>query len=266
MKKFEIIKTVQLILYILIAGTALLTIFRDEELYQTIAADPHVRLLSIVLWLALGLAFLFMFFDFGSYTDLKRENSELDQAVYADALTGVANRYSCDAYLAQYLNKPLPRDMGCITLDLTTLQEINKNEGHEGGDQVIRAFSDILTGAAEDKRVRSAGSRGHRPAGENDHDRTHQECFVGRNGGNKFLVIFRNCTQKKLEAYLQVVEERVKEQNSAREDCMRYTAGSALAETAQVSSLTALVALSDHLAMQIQSEAPEQLETDGLGI
>ena len=56
MKKFEIIKTVQLILYILLAGTALLTIFRDEELYQTIAADPHVRLLSIVLWLALGLA------------------------------------------------------------------------------------------------------------------------------------------------------------------------------------------------------------------
>ena len=72
MKRFEWIKTIQLVLYILLTVIALVTIFRDDALYQTIASDPHVRLLSGILWLLMGLSFVFMFLDFGSYTDLKR--------------------------------------------------------------------------------------------------------------------------------------------------------------------------------------------------
>ena len=247
MKKFEILKTIQLILFIILTATALVTVFRDDELYQTIAADPHVRLLSMLLWIALGLSFLFMFFDFGSYTDLKRENIELDQAVYADALTGVANRYSCDAYLSQYQGKPLSKDMGCITLDLTSLQEINEIEGHEGGDQAIRSFSDILTTAGEP--LMNTGGKNASGDGAQ-----HRGCFIGRNGGNKFLIIIRNCTEKKLETYLQSVQQQVEELNKNRKARLTYTEGSALAAGSGVTSLTALVALSDHLAMQKQEQ------------
>ena len=148
MKKFETIKTIQLIIYILLAGTALFTVFRDRDLYQMIGADPHIRLLSIILWALLALSFLFMFFDFGSYTDLKRENLELDHAVYSDHLTGIANRFSCDAYIGRYQHRPLPEDMGCITIDLVNLREINARAGHEGGDEAIRDFSEILLTAS----------------------------------------------------------------------------------------------------------------------
>ena len=70
MRKFEIIKTIQLILFVALTVIALYTAFRDHALYQAIAGDPHVRLLSLILWIVLGLSLLFMFFDFGSYTDL----------------------------------------------------------------------------------------------------------------------------------------------------------------------------------------------------
>ena len=46
---------------------------------------------------------------------------ELDVAIYSDALTGIANRYSVDVYLGRFLNKPLPEDIGCVTIDLTNL-------------------------------------------------------------------------------------------------------------------------------------------------
>ena len=50
MKRFEWIKTIQLGIYFLLTVIALVTIFRDDALYQTIASDPHVRLLCGILW------------------------------------------------------------------------------------------------------------------------------------------------------------------------------------------------------------------------
>lgn len=102
MKRFDRIKTVQLALLIVFALAALLTVLGDAVLYAQIASDAHTRLLAILLWLLLGLSFVFLLYDFSSYANLKRENLELDNAIYADALTGIANRYSVDVYIAQY--------------------------------------------------------------------------------------------------------------------------------------------------------------------
>ncbi len=226
MKRFQRLKTIQLILYLVLTGAALIVIFTDEELYHTIAADPHVRILSLLLWAALGLAFVFLYFDFGSYADIRRENNELDRAVYSDVLTGVANRYSCDAYIGQYLDRPLPEDMGCITFDLINLGEINRLAGHDGGDEAIRWFSEILLSAA-------GGSK---------------DCFIGRNGGNKFLVIMRNADEKKAEDFLAKTAENGRQRPFRQGIEVTYHAGTALAAKEKVSALTELVALSDRRA------------------
>ncbi|MBE5998310.1 MAG: diguanylate cyclase [Lachnospiraceae bacterium] len=234
MKRFEWIKTIQLVLYILLTVIALVTIFRDDALYQTIASDPHVRLLSGILWLLMGLSFVFMFLDFGSYTDLKRENLALDQAIYSDTLTGVANRYSCDAYISQYLHRRMPKEMGCITLDLINLTQINQQYGHEGGDEAIREFSEILTEAA---RIKGA------PEGATN-------CFIGRNGGNKFLAIFRSCSHEIISDFLLEVEQLEGRRETDGKVPLVYAVGVAFDEESSVKSLVELVALSDHRASQ----------------
>jgi diguanylate cyclase (GGDEF)-like protein len=225
--KFNLVKTIQLLLYIVFTVAALLIIFRDPELYGWIAQNAHIRYLAIILWLVIGLGFVFLFYDFNSFSDLKRENMELDAAIYSDALTGIANRYSVDVYLGRFLNKPLPEDMGCVTIDLTNLSEINEKLGHQAGDEAIREFSDILQQAASGV------------------------CFIGRNGGNKFLAIFRECSENRLDSFLEAIASRVQERNQNRPDFkISYCTGKAFDEGGGVHTLTELVALSDRRAFE----------------
>lgn len=227
MKRFDRVKTIQLILTGILAAAAILMIVRDAELYHLMAANPHIKRLGVLLWILLAGSFLFLFYDFNSYTDLRRENMELDHAVYSDALTGMANRYSVDVYIGQFLNKPLPPDLGCITMDLTSLSEINARHGHSGGDAAIQAFSDILLAAANGV------------------------CFVGRNGGNKFVAIFRDCTQERLQQFLEKVEKETERYNLVHTDArLIYSKGCAAAEEHAVQTVTELVALSDRRALQ----------------
>lgn len=232
MKRFEWIKTVQLLIYCVLTAAALFTIFRNDALYQNIASDQDVRLLCGILWFMMGISFVFMFLDFGSFTDLKHENLALDQAIYSDTLTGVANRYSCDAYISRYLHKKMPANMGCITLDLINLVEINQKYGHEGGDEAIRDFSEILTEAA---RIKGA------PEGASN-------CFIGRNGGNKFLAIFRSCSHEIISDFLLEVEQLSGQRQTEGRPELVYAVGVAFDEDSSVKSLVDLVALSDRRA------------------
>ena len=231
MKKFDRIKTIQLILLMAITASSLVVILRNSELYALIATNMAARTISVLLWLTLGLSFLFLLYDFSSYADMRRENSELDNAVYSDALTGIANRYSVDAYIGQFLGKPLPEDMGVVTIDMTNLSEINKAHGHSGGDMAIQEFASILQTAAG------------------------RACFIGRNGGNKFVAIFRDCTETRLERFLDSVESLTEERNTLHEDArIRYSAGKAFNEGEDISTVTELVALSDKRARQAQNK------------
>ena len=231
MRRFDRIKTVQLVVLAALTAIAILIVFHDADLYRLIASDPAARNLSVVLWLTLGFSFLFLLYDFSSFADMRRENQELDNAVYSDALTGIANRYSVDVFIGQFLGKPLPEDMGAVTLDMTNLGEINKALGHSWGDLAIQAFSSILQNAAE------------------------RSCFIGRNGGNKFVVIFRDCTDARIERFLDKVETLVRERNAAHPDApLKYSTGTSFNEGGAAGSVTELIALSDRRAWENQSK------------
>ena len=72
MKRFDVIKTIQLIVLVLLAAIGLFVILRDPELYEMMAVNGHVRLLGFLLWILLGLSFLFLLYDFTSWSDLRR--------------------------------------------------------------------------------------------------------------------------------------------------------------------------------------------------
>lgn len=228
MKRFNKLKIVQLIVFAVCAVCALAIIFRDAELYQTIGFDPHVRALCIILWIAFGLAFIFLFLDFRLDSTLRRENEELNYAFYTDPDTGVANRNSCDAFMEQYAGKLLPDGMAAITLILTNLKELNDNFGYENGDRTISDFAGILQDAV--------------PKGE----------FLGRNGGDKFLMLLRRTTRSDTDRILESVQRLVSEHNKAagEEGEIRFCSGTALQVERHAKTMNTLVAVSDRKASE----------------
>ena len=221
-KRFELIKTCQLFVMIAIAALALAAILRDDALYQMVGRDPSVRTLCILLWVALALSFIGIFWDFSNHSSMKKDYRELDYAVYNDHIAGIANRYSCDAMIEKYLDRPLPDTLGCVMMDLLNIREINDAHGHLKGNETIQEFSNMLHAA-------SLGL-----------------CFVGRNGGNKFMALFENCDEGKINTFLTRVHQQVEFYNT-RGDMpqVEYRTGRALSRDERVGTITQLIALSD---------------------
>ena len=222
MKKFDVFKTIQLVLFIILTAVGLYIIFTDHELYQLIANDPHIRALCILLWAALVMTFLFIFMDFSLFSTFKKDYRELDFAVSSDPVAGIANRYSCDTLIEKYLDKPLPSDIVCIMFDLTNIGEVNRLWGHIRGNEMIYEFSGILQSSSANM------------------------CFVGRNGGNKFLALFENGSSQKMNTFLTRVDKKVKKHNADSGDIqIQYEYGSAYREGEKVKTITDLIALSN---------------------
>ena len=224
MKKTDFIyKTIQLVLYLLLTAVCLGLILPDRRLYHLVASDPSVRILCICLWLVLGMSFLFIYRDFNFFSSCRKHYRELDHAVHSDPLSGIANRFSCDVMIEKYLDRPVPKDLGCIMFDLTNIHEINQHYGHIKGNQLIRDFSGILHLAA-------AGT-----------------CFVGRNGGNKFLAIFEDGDSCKMDNFLKKLDQRIQSYNQDPVNSLliEYRYGIAFHEGEEVHTITDLIALSN---------------------
>ena len=231
MKRLNYLKIAQLVIYVILTIVCICKIFLNGNVFHQIANDSNMLLLCGLLWAVLGISFIFMFIDFRYFLSYQKEYIEMNYAIHSDPLSGIANRYSCDIIIEQYLDKPLPENMGCINFDLTNIQAINKNLGHVEGNVVIKAFSDILTGCANDK------------------------CFVGRNGGNKFIAIFESTTEEEMMNFLNSVEEKVKGYNNIHHaHAIRYRVGAAYHEGNNVSTITDLIALSSRRAAMTKGQ------------
>ena len=238
MKRFNKLKIIQLIVFAAAAAAGLIIIFRDAQLYQTIGFDSHVRALCIILWVALGLAFIFLFLDYQLDSALRRENEELNYAFYTDPDTGVANRNSCDAFISQYENRLLPDGMAAVTLVLSNLKELNDEYGYENGNREIGDFAEILRTAL--------------PKGD----------FLGRNGGDRFLIILRKTTRSDVDALLKKIEMLSAEHNAKEGDSyeIKFHAGTALQAERHAKTMHTLVAVSDRRASAARSEQESEAE------
>ena len=189
MKKQDLLKTIQLIVYIVLAAVSFYLIVLNSEIYHAIAQDPLMRMVCTLLWISLGLSFLFTLLDFNFFASFKKDYRELNYAVHSDPLSGLANRLSADAMIEKYLGKPVPDDFACAMIDLANIREINEIHGHLVGNGVIRDFSEILNTA-------SLGL-----------------CYVARNGGNKFLAIFEKTGQEEINTFIDKVDMLVVQYN-----------------------------------------------------
>lgn len=224
MKKLDIFKTIQLIFFILLTGFCIYMTILNPEVYHYISTNASFRLICGLLWGVLGISFLFLFLDFSFFSSFKRDYRELDNAVRSDPVAGIPNRYSCDAVIEKYLDKPLPENLGCVMFDLTNIFEINKAHGHAEGNALIKDFSNILRMTSVDL------------------------CFVGRNGGNKFMALFEDGSQHKIDTFLARVSQKVTLHNGDTQKFpIVYKYGTAFCENEDkdIHTITDLIALAN---------------------
>lgn len=96
-----------------------------------------------------------------------------------DALTGLADRGEIDARLAETVGD----DVVCL-LDLDGFKSVNDTRGHQAGDQALRSFGHLLRDSIRDVD------------------------FVGRYGGDEFLVVFAATPVPVVEARMQDLVRR----------------------------------------------------------
>lgn len=225
MKKINVIKTIQLTLLVLFTAVCAYLIFFKEELYHAIAIDPAVKMIAGLLWAALIMSYLFLLGDFVFVSKNKRDFRQLRDSISSDPLSGLANRTGCDAIIQKYEGKDLPENLGCIMFDIGNICQINKDFGHAEGDRIIRDFSNIL-------RMSAVGL-----------------CFVGRNGGNKFLAIFEDCQKDQkdqIDQFLMRIDRKIQIYNTTPSlHAIEYSYGVAFREGPEIQSIPQLIALAD---------------------
>lgn len=101
-----------------------------------------------------------------------------------DALTGCRSRLSMENILNTY-DTQHQHDISIVYLDLNKFKYVNDTYGHDVGDHVLRIFSDVL--------VEVFGSEG----------------FVGRMGGDEFMVILIDSSDDLIQRLCHDVQEKL---------------------------------------------------------
>jgi diguanylate cyclase (GGDEF)-like protein len=117
----------------------------------------------------------YMLFISESYAQ-RQERDSLTHLAYADGLTNMPNRAKADKMLDD-LDKG-DFDYCIISVDLNGLKIVNDDFGHPAGDKYIKEFSKILTTTFSDSG------------------------FCARIGGDEFLVIIQDSSDKDIEALI----------------------------------------------------------------
>jgi len=93
----------------------------------------------------------------------------MENAAFTDALTGIANRRGLEQMLANYASGPA-QPVALVLLDIDHFKRVNDRHGHLVGDSVLAEITTVIRAQLRDTD------------------------FVGRWGGEEFLLLARNTT------------------------------------------------------------------------
>lgn len=114
-----------------------------------------------------------------------KQNKELSKDMYLDTSTGLYNGSKCQEVLKQeYKNNKNNKQRAVIVCDLNGLKKTNDEHGHRAGDQLIYCFATELKNAT---------------------DIFDYEVFVGRYGGDEFIVVFEHIEETEIKDYIKQV-------------------------------------------------------------
>lgn len=177
-------KILQLSLFILMEVFFLLTLLLNFRQIVSIIQTPLLMAAIILLVVFFILNIVFLFYDLKQLKRLSAYRKQWEQQTYLDK-AGIHNRYSLDILFNSYSTPESLENVGCCLFTIKNLEEINKKAGREAGDEVIKAFCNILD--------ESGAKYG----------------FVGRNGGNEFVIVLENCTKATMALIYAAMDKRL---------------------------------------------------------
>ena len=132
-------------------------------------------------------------------------NKLLEQRAYTDAHTGLPNKDACEVFLKN--KETVAKHTACIMFDLNNLKIINDSKGHSKGDQLILNFARLLRNVIP------------------------KEDFVGRYGGDEFMVVIYNTSKEEIEDILkQLSMEKDRLNRSDNQMPIDYACGWAISD------------------------------------
>ena len=117
----------------------------------------------------------------------EKQVQEQQARSYQDALTKLGNRAAFDDYFAKKMVRfhHTPFDLALVVIDLDNFKRINDTYGHTAGDKTLQVIANTLA----------------KEFSQNE--------FVGRYGGEEFVIIFSNYDQERLVKKLNTIRLKV---------------------------------------------------------
>lgn len=187
---FQITKTIQAGIIFAVFIIYILALILNTDFRATVFHNPLSLTVSIILWILFLTSIIFIYLDFAVFNKSLKECDDIQKNAYLDDLTGMPNRFSCDLVFQMYAEPDKMKHVACALIIIDNLISINETISHEAGNQVIIDFSNILEEIGEDYG------------------------FVGRNGGNEFLLVIENCNKNQMEDFFEQLNTRLKRYNT----------------------------------------------------
>ena len=115
--------------------------------------------------------------------------NHLTSLAYIDKLTGLPNRYSCDLLFESFNNSEKLPNACFIVMKIKNLNMVNSNTDRQNGNFLIVEFCSILEEIGENYG------------------------YVGRNGGNEFIILLDNCDSAASDLFLADITKRIQGYN-----------------------------------------------------
>ena len=225
--------------YLIAASEQFFAICDEATALAEVYSEKQARDLSVLeKGITADIFALMILIGFEFFKALKRlmQNRVLQKKAYLDEATGLPNKNRCE----EILNAPVSSDMGVVSIDLNNLRRINDSRGHQAGDVYIRRFATALRAAVP------------------------EEHFVGRLGGDEFLMVTHGLSETGMEELLEDLRAKLAEEAKEHMDTpLSYAAGYVLAKDDPEASMRELFAKADkHMYIQKNHAKRKEAEAE----
>ena len=175
---YKTFKVIQLLLLIIFFVAFFLYLKLDPVLSNNIFTNTKLLTICVFLWAYMIFSFVSVILDLRQLEKTISDTHDLNKIAYLDNLTGIPNRQSCDLMFARYEDSNLIKDVAVALISISNLKLINEELGREKGNLLILDFAHIFEQVGD------------------------KYGFVGRNGGNEFLITIEHGTEEKMNQFI----------------------------------------------------------------